>query len=168
VGFNTQQAAPTGIAQYVAAAFAYLGIPLTLLSVLGVYVVITALYALFTRSQTRFSYMIQGEFGAQMREKLYAAIVNTNWLFFSRNRASTFTHALTGEVERVSYGTQQILQGLAGTIVLIIYFFVAWELSAATTAAVALCGVILIIVLKGKISLSREKGRAFSQDTRDL
>jgi len=39
-------------------------------------------------------------------------------------------------------------------------------LSAVTTAAVVLCGIILIFGLKNKISVSREKGKALSADMR--
>jgi hypothetical protein len=65
--------------------------------------------------------------------------------------ASTFTHALTSEVDRVSYGAQQMFQGLAGLMVLAAYIVVAWLLSSVTTAAVVLCGIILIFGLKNKI-----------------
>jgi len=168
VGFNTGQGATAGVAHYASAAFAVIGLPLTLATVLGVYVVIMTLYFLLTRWQNNLSYVIQLDFGTQLRQKLYRAIVSTNWLFFTRNRASTFTHALTAEVDRVSYGTQQIFQGMAGLMVLVAYVVVAWLLSAVTTAAVVLCGIVLIFGLKNKISVSREKGKALSADMRGL
>jgi len=168
VGFNTQQGASANVAYYASAAFASVGMPLTLVTVLGVYVVIMTLYFLLARWQNNLSYAIQLDFGTQLRQKLYKAIVSTNWLFFSRKRASTFTHALTAEVDRVSYGTQQIFQGLAGMMVLFVYFVVAWLLSAVTTAAVVLCGIVLVFGLKNKLSVSREKGKALSTDMRDL
>jgi len=168
VGFNAGQGATAGVAHYALAAFAFLRLPLTLVSVLGVYVVIMTLYFLLTRWQNNLGYAIQLDFATQLRQKLYRAIVDTNWLFFSRNRASTFTHALTSEVDRVSYGTQQMFQGLAGLMVLAAYIVVAWLLSAVTTAAVVLCGIILIFGLKNKISVSREKGKALSADMRGL
>jgi ATP-binding cassette, subfamily C, bacterial len=168
VGFTTAQGASAGVAHYAAAAFAVLGLPLTLVTVLGVYVVIMTLYFLLTRWQNNLSYAIELDFGTELRQKLYRAIVSTNWLFFSRNRASTFTHALTAEVDRVGYGTQQIFQGLTGLMVLFVYFVVAWLLSAVTTAAVILCGIILVFGLKNKFSMSRETGTALSADMRDL
>jgi len=168
VGFTTAQGATAGVAHYASAAFAFLRLPLTLVSVLGVYVVIMTLYFLLTRWQNNLSHAIQLDFATQLRQKLYRAIVSTNWLFFTRNRASTFTHALTAEVDRVSYGTQQMFQGLSGLLVLAAYVVVAWLLSAVTTAAVVLCGIALIFGLKNKISVSREKGKALSADMRGL
>ena len=143
-------------------------LPLTLVTVLGIYVVIMTLYFLLNRWQSNLSYVIQLDFATQLRQKLYGAIVSTNWLFFTRNRASTFTHALTTEVDRVSFGTQQMFQGLMGLMVLVAYFVMAWFLSAVTTAAVVLCGIVLIFGLKNKLSVSRERGIALSADMRDL
>ena len=168
VGFTTAQGASAGVAHYASAAFAVIGLPLTLVSVLGVYVVIMTLYFLLTRWQNNLGYAIQIDFGTQLRQKLYRAIVSTNWLFFTRNRASTLTHALTAEVDRVSYGTQLLFSGLSGVMVLVAYVVVAWLLSAVTTAAVVLCGIVLIFGLKNKISVSREKGKALSADMRGL
>jgi len=48
-------------------------------------------------------------------------------------------------------------------LVLVAYVVVALLLSAVTTAAVVLCGIVLIFGLKNKISVSREKARPFLQ-----
>jgi len=164
VGFSTSQGASASIAYYAAAAFALAGLPLTLATVLAVYVVIMTLYWFLTRWQNNLSFAIQLDFATKLRQELYSAIVNTNWLFFSRNRASTFTHALTAEVDRVSFGTQQILSALSSVLVLLAYFVVAWLLSATVTAAVVVCGIVLVFGLKNKLTLSRERGAALSAD----
>ena len=168
IGFNTGQGASSSAAHYASAAFAFVGLPLTLVTVLGVYVVIMTLYFLLNRWQNNLSYALQYDFGTRLRQKLYNAIVGTNWLFFSRNRASTFTAALTFEVDRVSNGTQQMFQGLSGLMVLVAYFVVAWLLSPVTAAAVVICGFALVFGLKNKLSVSRERGKALSADMRDL
>jgi len=168
IGLNMGQGTSSSVGRYASAAFAFVGLPLTLATVLGVYVVIMTLYFLLTRWQNNLSYAIQYDFGLELRQKLYDAIVGTNWLFFSRNRASTFTAALTYEVDRVSNGTQQIFQGLAGLLVLFAYVVVAWLLSAVTATAVVICGFVLVFGLKSKISVSREHGKALSTDMRQL
>lgn len=164
VGLSTLQGASADVAYYAAAAFAFVGLPLTLASVLAVYVVIMTLHAFFTRWQGNLGSAMQLDFATKLRQELYGAIVNTNWLFFSRNRASTFTHALTAEVERVGYGGQQIISTLSSALVLLVYFLVAWLLSAMVTAAVVICGIVLVFGLKGKLSISREKGTELSED----
>jgi len=57
--------------------------------------------------QTIKSSQIQFEFAAHLRKRLYRAITNSDWLFFTRMKSSSFAHALTNEVERVSVGTGQ-------------------------------------------------------------
>jgi ATP-binding cassette subfamily C protein len=163
VGLSTS-GAPAGVAYYAAAAFAFVGLPLTLATVLAVYVVIMTLLGLFTRWQNNLSFAIQLDFATKLRQKLYGAIVNTNWLFFSRNRASTFTHALTAEIDRVAFGTQGILSVLSSVLVLVVYFVVAWLLSATVSAAVVVCGIVLVFGLKNKLTLSRERGVSLSAD----
>jgi ATP-binding cassette, subfamily C, bacterial len=168
VGFNTEQGTTGSITHYVTSLFTLTGFPVTLVSVLAVYVAIMSLYALFTRWQSNTSYTITYELESLLRQRLYNAIINTTWLFFSRQRASTFTHALTAEIERVGSGTQQVLQLAVSVMVVVVYLFVAWQLSAVVTGAVVVCGIILLLALRSKVSLARAKGTALSIDTREL
>ena len=168
VGFNAQQQTSTGITMYVSSFFIMVGLPITLVSVLCLYIVISSMYALFSRWQTTTSWAITFEFESFLRQRLYRAVMNTNWLFFSRYRASNFTHALTGEMQRVGAGTQQLLQLIVGVFVMFVYLFVALQLSAIATAVVIVFGVALLFGLKEKISLARTKGRSVSDNTRDL
>jgi ATP-binding cassette subfamily C protein len=144
------------------------GLPVTLVSVLCVYIVISIVYALFTRWQTITSLAITVEFESFLRQWLYRAVINTNWLFFSRYRASNFTHALTGELTRVAAGTLQFLQLLVGGLVIFVYVVVAWQLSAIATGMVIVFGIVLLFGLKGKVSLARTKGESLSVNARDL
>jgi ATP-binding cassette, subfamily C, bacterial len=168
IGFTAQSGSIEGMTNYLTSFFALIGLPLTLVSVLGVYVAIMCLYALLTRWENTTSSSIQFDFQARLRQQLYRAIVNTNWLFFSRNRASTFTHALTAEIDRVGGGTQQMLQFLATLIVLCVYLFIALQISALTTGVVVLSGVALLFVLRQKIYVARRKGESVSRNTKDL
>ncbi len=168
IGFPAQSGSIEGITNYLTSFFALIGLPLTLVSVLGVYVAVMCFYALFTRWQSITSSSIQFDFQARLRQRLYRAIVNTNWLFFSRNRASTFTHALTAEIDRVGWGTQQMLQFLATLLVLFVYLFIALQISALTTGIVVLFGLVLLFVLRKKIYVARRKGESVSTNTKDL
>ena len=168
VGLNTEQGATGNITPYIESFFTFAGFPITLVSVLAVYVVIMSLYALLTRWQHNTSYTITYELESLMRQRLYNAIINTAWLFFSRQRASTFTHALTAETERVGTGTQQLLQLAVSLVLVFVYLFIAWQLSAVMTGAVVVCGIIMLLVLRSNVSLARAKGAAVSVDTREL
>jgi ATP-binding cassette subfamily C protein len=168
VGLNAQQQPSAGITTYVSSFFVMVGLPITLVSVLCLYIIISITYALFSRWQTITSFAISYEFESFLRHRLYRAVISTNWLFFTRYRASNFIHALTGEITRVGVGTQQVLQLLVGVLVIFVYLFVALQLSAIATGMVFVFGLALLFGLKGKISLARTKGKALSDNTRDL
>ncbi len=168
VGLNAQQQTSTGLTKYILSFFIMVGLPITLVSVLCVYIIISSMYALFSRWQTTTSWAITFEFESFLRQRLYRAVMNTNWLFFSRYRASNFTHALTGEIQRVGSGTQQLLQLIVAVLVMFVYLFIALQLSAIATGVVIVFGVALLFGLKEKILLARKKGRSVSDNTRDL
>ncbi|MGZ4881163.1 MAG: ABC transporter ATP-binding protein [Halobacteriota archaeon] len=168
VGFDTQQTTVGSITRFTGSLFTAVGMPITLVTVLAIYVVIMSTYALLTRWQNIMSWDVTYDLQALLRERLYNAIVNTTWLFFSRNQASTFSHALTAEIERVGTGTQQLMQLLVSVMVVIVYLFVAWQLSAFVTAAVIGCGIVLFFVLKSKASLARARGKSLSIGMRGL
>jgi ATP-binding cassette subfamily C protein len=116
--------------------------------VLGIYVFIVIIHSLLRRWETSVSLSLEYEFVVRLREKLYQAITNTNWLFFARNRVSDFTHALTIEMERVGAATYYILNLLATSIVAIVYILFALRLSAMMTGLVFLCGIGLMFLPK--------------------
>lgn len=156
------------IAQYVSTAFGRLGIPLTLISVLTVYVLIIAVHGLLSRWQTTTGFTLQREFIVYLRKRLYRAIVSTNWVFFSRKRISDFTHVLTSEVDRIGVATYHLLHMTATGIVALVYVLLAIKISAVMTVVAFLCGSALLIVLGRKIRISRRAGRDLTESTRAL
>ena len=130
----------------------------TLITVLCVYVFIVIIHSLLRRWETSASLTLQYEFVVRLQQRLYRAIANTSWLFFIRNRASDFTHALTIEMERIGAATYYILNLLATGIVAIVYVLFALKLSPMMTGLVFLCGGGLIFFLKKKTKVAHETG----------
>lgn len=168
VGIDVQQGVMTGVTQYIASFFSLLGLPVTLVTVLAVYVVIMSLYAFLMFWESTISYAIQFDLESLLRQRLYRAIINTSWLFFSRNRAAAFLHALTGEIDRVGWGTNQLLELMVGVLVVFVYLFIAWQISPIVTGVVVIAGILLLLVLNKKASLASAKGAALSVSTRDI
>jgi ATP-binding cassette subfamily C protein len=168
VGLNAQKQTTTGLTMYVSSFFTMVGLPITLVSVLCIYIVIASVSALFTRWQIITGWTITHEFKSFLRQWLYRAVMNTNWLFFTRYRASNFTHALTGEIEQVGFGTQQLLQLVVAVLVMFVYLFVGLQLSAIATGVVIVFGVALILGLKEKIVLARVMGKSASVNNRKM
>ena len=163
VGLDVQQGALGRIAEFVSSIFSTIGIRPTLIAVLCVYVFIVMIHSLLRRWETSVSLTLEYEFVVRLREKLYRAIANTNWLFFARNRVSGFTHALTIEMERIGAATYYILNLLATGIVAAVYILFTLKLSAMMTGLVFLCGIGLMFLLKKKTKVAYETGEGLSE-----
>ena len=143
-------------------AFDLVGIPLTLATVLGAFVVFTSILAFLTRWQTTFNFRLREDLVVILRQRLYQAIVNTDWLTFSRTRSSDFTHALTSELDRVGNATALLLQMVTNAILVSVYVLFALRISAVMTVTVFAAGLILALVLRRMTGKSREIGEEIS------
>lgn len=162
VGLDIRQGILGRIAEFTSSVFATVGIRPTLLAVLGFYVFIIIIHSLLKRWENSVSLTLQYEFVVHLRQRLYGAIANAKWLFFVRNRASDFTHALTSEMDRVGTATYYFLNLIVTAIVAIVYILFAMKLSALITGLVFLCGGILLLLLKGKTRVAEETGEGLS------
>jgi len=150
VGLDVQQGAVGWVAGFVSSIFAAVGLPVTLATVLGVFVLFSIGLALITRWQTTFNFGLEQDFVAALRRRLYRAIINTDWLTFSRNRSSDFTHALTVELDRVGQATYYLLRLVTDVIMVCIYVLLALKLSVAMSALVFVSGAGLLLLLGRK------------------
>jgi ATP-binding cassette, subfamily C, bacterial len=168
VGLDVQQGALGQIADFIASIFTAMGIEPTLITVIIIYIAIIILNAFFYRLQTIKSFQIQYEFGAYWRKRLYRAVTNSNWPFFSRVRSSDFAHALTYEIERISSGTYSFLSLLATSMVLVVYLVFAFKISGFITLLIFIFGGILLLILRNKAQLARLRGQELSKTSKDL
>jgi len=129
--------------------------------------VISSIAAL-NRIQTIQKAFIEYQFSAQLRKRLYRAITESNWLFFSKNKSSNFTHALTNEIERINIGTDQFLTLFASILILIVYIIFALKIAGLLTGVIFLLGVMILLLLKRRVSKSQEMGEDLTFTTKDL
>lgn len=168
MGLDVKQG-PTGqLAGVISTAFAMLGLHPSLGKVLLVYVLLVCMQSLLNRWHTITSLDLQYQFEARLRQQLYQAITNSNWLFFCQSRSSTFIHALTAELDRVGMATYQFLALISTSILASVYLLLALQLSAAMTGFVFACGVALLFLLKAKNRMARTMGEQISVATHDL
>lgn len=168
VGLDVQQGTLGRVAEFTSSIFRTFHIPPTLITILALYVFIIVIHSLLRRWENSVSLTLQYEFVVHLRQRLYSAIANTQWLFFVRHRASDFTHALTIEMERVGAATYYLLNLIVTAIVAIVYIVFAMKLSALITGIVFLCGGILLLLLKGKTKVAHETGEGLSEAMNSL
>ncbi len=168
VGLDVGQGSLGQIDVLVSGFFSYLGLQPTLVLVLILYVIVISVSALLTRYQTLQTSQIQYQFANHLRQRLYNAITNSNWLFFSRMKSSSLAHALTNEIDRISTGTGQFLTFIASIMILVVYIIFALELAGLFTGVIFAVGIVILLVLRRLASRSRTSGEDITTNTRDL
>jgi ATP-binding cassette, subfamily C, bacterial len=168
VGLDVQQGSIGWLAEFVSSIFAATGIRPTLITVLGAFLLFTIVLALVTRWQTIFNIKLEQDFVAHLRRRLYRAIAGTDWLTFSRSRASDFTHALTTELDRVGLATALLLQLITNAVLLAVYVLIALRVSVVMTILVFAAGLALLLALRHKARKARWTGEEVSRATNGL
>jgi len=148
--------------------FTSMGLQPSLIAVLALYMGVVTVIALLRRWQMIMSYEIDYHFAAHLRKRLYEAIINSNWLFFSKNKASDFAHALTYEIERIGTGTSQFLTLLTSIMLLLVFVVLALKLAGLVMGLIIIAGLILIIFLRKKVYSSQESGEKVTATSRNI
>ena len=137
-----------GIGQAATAVLQSGHLPVTLGTVLAGLVVVLAVQAGLRVYLDVLNAQIETGFTCYLRERFYRAMVGADWLFFTRQRSSDIVQALTEELQRVGFGTQQLLSlaSLAGMAV--VQVALALTLSPTLTALALTCGAAVALALR--------------------
>lgn len=168
VGLDLGGGAVGRIGEYTTSIFDAVGARPTLILILGLYVLVISARAFAASWQAVVATAIAHEFKVHLRQRLYRAIVNTDWLFFSRNRSSDFTHALTTELDRVGRATRILLRLIAEIGVAAVYILVAVFLSPIVSALAFVSAAGLMLLLRGKMQATRAGMKEASRATKGL
>lgn len=128
--------------------FAALGLTPGFELVLCTFVGLLVLQAVVRRWSDHHNARMEAGYTADLRDRLYAALVNARWLAFTRLRSADLTRALTQDVDHAGFAAQQgvALAGLVGLA--LVHLTVALLLSPPLTALALGCGVAVALVLR--------------------
>lgn len=168
VGLNVNDGSIGQLAMGVSQFFELIKVQPTLPIVLMVYVLVISSIAVLNRVETLQTSFIEYQFTGQLRRRLYNAIIKSNWLFFSKNKSSNFTHALTNEIERIEMGTNQFLTFLASIMILIVYIIFALKIAGLLTGVIFFLGVMILLMLRRRVLKSQETGEDITATTKDI
>ena len=149
---------PTGITLGVSRAFAMVGLPLNIYSLLSCYVLVIVGQSLLQRQQVMLSARLQRGFGRMLSNRLFKAATEARWRFWLDNRKSDITHYLTDEVSRVITGTVYFAQITSALIIALVQIILALFISPELTAIAAFAGVILYFASLGTVRRSKKLG----------
>ena len=167
-GFPIQPGVLDGIVRQLTWIFMAAGIRPSLPAVLTVYVLITALQSLLSRVLSTVSSSLEHESAASLRRRLFAAVSHAEWVFLSQRRSSDLAHVLITETQRAGSATHALLNLAATAVVSIVYVTLAVKLSLPLTALVVSCGVVMMLLLRGRWRVARQAGEDLSNGFRAL
>jgi len=158
----------TGLSAHMGNMFEWFGLPLTLVSILCLYVGIVAVHASLTRYREVLNTQIIYGFTQTLRNRLYQALCRVEWLCFLRTKASDVTHVLTTDLQRVGFATQQFLQ-LTGTIIIAgVHVAVSLMISVPMTLFALACGAGFLLAFRPLNRRAHDVGKAFRESMNDL
>jgi ATP-binding cassette, subfamily C, bacterial len=141
---------------------------LWLASLLLIFMLLMALRSLFSRMQSVLTLRTALNYELSLGRRLYQAIINADWLFLVRRRSSDFTHALTGELSRVSACTYLLIGTLGNAILALVYIAIALKLSAGMTSLVLATGVALLLLSRRWMRAVHRSGTAVSESVSEV
>jgi ATP-binding cassette, subfamily C, bacterial len=119
----------------------------SLVTVLAVFVLLTAAEALFTRYRSVVLNNLRLDFINHLRNTLYAHIGSASWLFHSRSHSSESMHLLDNAVSRIGSGTFFALQLAVLMFQAGVFLFIAAKLSPAMTLIMLTTAVLLYLLV---------------------
>ncbi|MFJ5768898.1 ABC transporter ATP-binding protein [Psychrobacillus sp. NPDC093180] len=137
------------------------GIPETvsLLIILGVYVLLMVGQSVFKRNQTILGAKIQQGFIRRLKEDTYRSLLQANWGFYLKKRKSDIINIMTNEMYNVNAGVYLFLQLISSLIFTCIQIAIAFYLSVTMTSFILFFGLILLLFSKKFIRSSQSFGK---------
>lgn len=125
------------------------GIPTALPSVLVLFIGLKVVQAGLRAWSDTWTTHLEIRFVCSLRERLYRAIMSSNWLYLSRQRASDLNLALLQDLPTMGVAMQQLLSLVSVVALGVVQIFIAWALSPATTLIALAGGLTLAVALHG-------------------
>lgn len=139
----------------------------SLISILGIYILIVLGQNLLQRNITLRDARTQQAFVRELRIETYNMILKAKWSFFLEKRKTNLINILTTELARVSYGVNLILQLLAVILFTFIQVGLAFLLSPQITIFVLVFGLLFLVASRAFIKKARILGGKTSKLAQD-
>jgi ATP-binding cassette subfamily C protein len=137
-------------------------------TLLMIFMLVMALRSLFSRMQSVFTFRTVLTYELAVSRRLYQAIIQADWLFLVRRRASDFTHVLTAELARVATCSYLFIGTLANIILALVYIGLALKLSAGMTLLVLATGALLLLISRRWMRAVHRSGEAVSESVSEV
>lgn len=158
----------SGISALLGSLLHAVGLSHSLVTVLGVYILIISVHAVLVRYHAILINDLQHSFIQALSYRLYTAITYTRWEVFVRTRSSEVTQLLTAALSRVGQGTYDLLCLMSTGILLVIYVALAIQLSPVMAALSCLSAAVLLLGLGTRHRTTKETGATLGKASNRL
>lgn len=144
------------------------GLPLTLPTLILIFLMLVASRAVMVRSRDMRLTDIRLHMIARLRVRLYRAIAHASWPFLSQSRSADLSAALITEVDRVGQGTFFALQFPARALTILVHLAVAFLLAPELSLLALATGVLLALAVRRRMLQSLTLGGTLTEANRDM
>ncbi len=147
VGFDFGASASSEFASIIARFFSEIGVTLTLPLILFSYIVIVSLVASLNYFLTVLTASVQQDFICYVRNRLYRALLHSQWQFIISNKMSDIAHGLTSQVQDIGYASYLMLNLMSQLVLITVYVLISLMLSWQMSLLAIICGAALLVIL---------------------
>jgi ATP-binding cassette, subfamily C, bacterial len=148
--------------------FEMTGLPLTLPTILCVYVAILGVHAVASRYQEGLNTRLSLGYTQYMQDRLYTAFARVEWLYFTQTRGADVIRVVTSDLIRAGFVTRQLLALIAVVILTTIYIGVALSVSWVMTLFALACAAAIFLILRPHIRRAHSLGQEFQATVEDM
>jgi ATP-binding cassette, subfamily C, bacterial len=148
--------------EWLAWAFAALGITPTLGGALALFVGVAGLRALLMRWQLSVNAGVRGDVTANLRVRVYRAMARAEWKFIVTRRPSEFVNALVSEIAHIGSAAYQVIALSVAASASLVYLGLALHLSPVMTLVVLASAALLAWILRGSMTNAHAAGNRAS------
>lgn len=159
--------AVAGIDRAVSAVFAAVRLAPTLPVVLVAFVAIAWLQASVERLELIAGTRVEQDVERDLRTSLYAALLAARWAFFTQQRATDLTHAITRDSDRAAVAVAYLLRAAGQAVAAAVYLVFALIVSPVATAAALAGGAVLALALHPTFRAAHATGEALTETSTD-
>ncbi|MCP4100767.1 MAG: ABC transporter ATP-binding protein [Lentisphaerae bacterium] len=138
--------------------FSLLGIPLTLLNVLILFLIILSLAKYISYKQDNLICYIRTNFISNIQSQLFGKVIFAEWQYIAAERASNLTHIITTDIPTISNGTFFFIRIITGVTLSLVYIIWAMSISVELTIVALILIFISFIFIKISLPYSEQKG----------
>lgn len=145
-----------------------LGLPFTLVTVLGFALSFVLAQQIVLLFQQKLAQGTIFRFEAGLRTRAYRAVFSADWPFFLREKTAGLVNSLTMEAQRAAHAYQYLNVMLGILIVVTVYLSLAFVLSWQMTLVVLVVAAVAATLLRGRISRAATFGEAITELNSEL